>query len=115
MEHQKRKQQQKVAIRKYRSHGVEVEVRETKKLVELTLDGKPIHVSIIAGEYHCQLANQFTAFASVDHIVETLLANHGRTWTLDGHVCDEDCGEGGHHGDSGGHVHVHGHEHGGGQ
>lgn len=77
------------------------------------LDGLPVPVSIVDGEYHSQLANQFTAFPTIDEVVETLLANEGRTWTLHGHVCDERCGARGRHthdapqghADGGGHVH----------
>jgi hypothetical protein len=101
---------EKTETRRYRSRGVEVEIREAKDRIELKLDGKPIHVSIVDGEIHCQLANQFTAFGSIDEVVDTLLANEGRTWTLHGHVCDERCREGKHHHDhSSGHDHVHGH------
>ena len=92
-------------VREYRTRGVEVRIRETSlglhgaraldNRVELTLDGKPIHVSIVDGKVHCQLANQFTAFDSIDDVVDTLLANEGRTWTLHGHVCDERCGPAG--------------------
>ena len=101
-----------MTTRKYRSRGVEVEVREARNHVELTLDGKPIHVSIIDGKVHCQLANQFRAFDSIDDVVDTLLANEGRTWTLHGHVCDERCGPAGHHhghADGDGHEHAHDH------
>jgi len=79
-------------IRRYRSRGVDVEIRETTVrpvgkdphtgTVELTLDGVPIPVSAIDGQYHSQLANQFTAFGTIDDVVETLLDNEGRTWTL---------------------------------
>jgi hypothetical protein len=93
--------------RHYRSRGVDVEIREARNRVELKLDGKAIHVSIIDGMVHCQLANQFRAFDSIDDVVDTLLANEGRTWTLHGHVCDERCGESGHH-----HGHSFGHDQG---
>jgi hypothetical protein len=93
--------------RSYRSRGVDVEIRERKDHVEVTLDGVPIRVDIVDGEYHSQLANQFTAFASVDEVVDTLLANEGRTWTLRGHICDERCGPAGHH-HEGPHHHDHG-------
>ena len=114
------------APRRYRSRGVNVEIGETKpaiamnregqptetRIVDLKLDGKPIHVSVIDGKYHCQLANQFTAFESVDDIVETLLANEGRTWTLHGHLCDERCSNSGHHHENNhGHVDDQGHDH----
>jgi hypothetical protein len=66
-----------------------VEIGESKNFVELRFDGKAIDVSVVNGRFHSQLANQFTEFGSVDNIVELLLANEGRTWTLHGHVCDE--------------------------
>jgi len=94
--------------RVYRSRGVDVETRETKKRVEVRLDGMPIDVEIVDGEYHSQFANQFTSFASLDEVVDTLLANEGRTWTLHGHFCDERCGPAGHHH---GHSHAHGGRH----
>jgi len=95
--------------RSYRSRGVDVETRETKNRVELRLDGIPFDVEIVDGEYHSQLANQFTSFASLDEVVDTLLANEGRTWTLHGHFCDERCGPAGHHHD-GSHGHGEGHD-----
>jgi hypothetical protein len=98
--------------RRFRSRGVDVEIREAPDRVELLLDGNPVDVEVIDGEFHSQLANQFTAFASIDDVVDTLLANEGRTWTLHGHVCDERCAHGKHHHDhADGHEHVHGHEH----
>ena len=90
--------------RRYRSRGVDVEIRESADRIELTLDGISVPVSIVDGQFHSQLANQFTAFETIDEIVETLLANEGRTWTLHGHVCDERCGPHGHH-DEPGHRH----------
>lgn len=100
--------------RRYRSRGVDVEIRETKNRVEVRLDGMPIDVEIVDGEYHSQFANQFIAFATVDEVVDTLLANEGRTWTLTGHFCDERCGPAGHH-HEGPHPHPHSgsHDHGG--
>jgi hypothetical protein len=95
--------------RRYRSRGVDVEIREAADRVELTLDGMPVPVSIVDGEFHSQLANQFTAFETIDEIVDTLLANEGRTWTLHGHVCDERCGPHGHHQDPRHHHGDHGH------
>jgi hypothetical protein len=117
-------------VRRYRTRGVEVEIKESSlglhggraadNRVELTLDGKPIAVEMVDGKYHCQLANQFTAFDSIDEVVDTLLANEGRTWTLHGHFCDERCGPGGHHhhgggGHAPGHDHDHDHDHGDGR
>jgi hypothetical protein len=99
---------QEPVLRKYRSRGVDVEIRESADEVELSLDGMQVPVSIVDGEYHSQLANQFTAFETIDEVVDTLLANEGRTWTLHGHVCDERCDDRG-----GGHRHHHGdHGHG---
>lgn len=116
------KPQPRRGTRSYRSRGVDVQIRETKTRVEVTLDGMPIDVEIVDGEYHSQFANQFTSFASVDEVVDTLLANEGRTWTLHGHFCDERCGPEGHHHDR---PHAHGghhdhadhdhHDHGGGR
>ena len=104
--------------RRYRTRGVDVEIRERRlglegsrakdNQVELALDGKRIDVEMIDGKYHCQLANQFTAFDSLDQVIDTLLANEGRTWTLHGHVCDARCAAGKHHHHgTGGHAHHH--------
>ena len=79
------------ATRRFQSRGVEVEIAESKDRVVLTLDGHPVAVTVDKGEFHSQLANQFMAFPTIDHLVETLLANEGRTWTLHGHLCDERC------------------------
>jgi hypothetical protein len=98
------------AKRRYRSRGVDVEIDESPQKIELRLDGHSIDVELIDGEYHSQTANMFTSFGSVEEIVDTLLANEGRTWTLHGHVCDERCGAQGHHD---GHDHGAGHDHGG--
>ena len=103
---------QKMATRSYRSRGVNVEISESKDRVELKLDGKPIDVSVIDGKFHSQLANQVTEFGSVDDIVDVLLANEGRTWTLHGRVCDRPSHPGGQHHD---HGPGHPHEEGGGQ
>ena len=101
MASKKRKPPQKMTTRSYRSRGVNVEISEAKNRVELKLDGKPIHIGVVDGKFHSQLANQFTEFGSVEDVVETLLANEGRTWTLHGHLCDERCREGDHHHDDG--------------
>ena len=112
MKRRARKSPQKMLTRLYRSRGVDVEIREARNRVELKLDGQAVHVSIIDRKVHCQLANQFRAFDSIDEVVDTLLANEGRTWTLHGHVCDERCSPGGHHHDHPvGHGHEAGHEH----
>jgi len=118
---------QKMTTRSYRSRGVNVEISEPKDRsrdvnaeisvpndrVELKLDGKPIHISVIDGKFHSQLANQFRSFDTVEEVVDTLLANEGRTWTLHGHICGERCRKGEHHHDQGhdGHGHDHGHDH----
>jgi hypothetical protein len=111
-------------VRRYRTRGVEVEIKENTlglrggraadNRVELTLDGKPIDVEMVDGKYHCQLANQFMAFDTIDEVVDTLLANEGRTWTLHGHFCDERCGPGGHHHGGAGQAPGHDHDDGGG-
>ena len=89
------------AVRRYRSRGVDVEIREEGTAVEVSLDGHPIRVTRDGDEYHSQLANQFRAFPTIDDLVDTLLANEGRTWTLHGHLCDERCTGGHHHSDRG--------------
>ncbi|CAN5266843.1 hypothetical protein BH24CHL7_BH24CHL7_14130 [soil metagenome] len=102
--------------RTYRSRGVDVEIDESVEQVQLRLDGHPIDVEFIDGEYFSQTANMFTSFGSVEEVADTLLANEGRTWTLHGHVCDESCGPEGHHhgpGEGAGHDHGSGHDHGG--
>ncbi|MDQ3937569.1 MAG: hypothetical protein M3253_02695 [Chloroflexota bacterium] len=96
--------------RSYRSRGVDVEIRESPERVHLKLDGHPIDVEFIDGEYYSNTAGMFTSFNSVEEIVDTLLDNEGRTWTLHGHVCDERCGTGGHH-HGAGERHEHGHDH----
>ena len=112
-------------IRRYRMRGVDVAIKEDNlglhggraadNKVQLTLDGKPIDVEMVDGKYHCQLANQFVAFDTIDEVVDTLLANEGRTWTLHGHFCDERCGPAGHHhGGGGGHAPGDEHDAGGG-
>lgn len=111
MARQKRKppHAKQVVTRRYRNRGVEVEIREAKDRVELKLDGKPIAVSLIDGKFHSQIAHAFRTFDSLDEVVDTLLANQGRTWTLHGHVCDERCSAGGHHDHGPGHTHDHEH------
>ena len=99
--------------RRFRSRGIDVEIREAPDRVELSLDGIPIEVELVDGAFHSPLANQFEGFSSVDEIVDLLLENEGRTWTLHGHICDDRCGPHGHHHDlDEGHTHDHGrHEH----
>ena len=70
--------------RSFRSRNVDVSIRETDDQVELTLDGHPIDVAKVDGEYHSQLANQFVGFKTLDELVDTLLHNEGRVWTLHG-------------------------------
>lgn len=72
----------KLEQRHYTSRGVEVTIEEDKDGITLTLDGEPIEVTRIGDEYHSQLANQFTAFATIDELVEELLRNEGRYWVL---------------------------------
>ena len=104
MKPRKRRRSQRQTTRRFKRLGVDVQIREARDRVELTLDGNPIAVSLVDGQYHCQLAHPFTGFGSVEAVVDSLLASEGRLWTLHGHVCDERCDEIGHQ---------HGHEHGG--
>jgi hypothetical protein len=109
------KREKREGRRSYRSRGVDVEIEESGGRVGLKLDGHPIDIELIDGEYHSQTANMFTSFGSVEEVVDTLLANEGRTWTLHGHICDERCGPEGHHhppGEDHEHDHEHGHNHG---
>lgn len=112
MHNPERNPSQKATVRRYRSRGVDVEIHEAKDRVELKLDGTPIEVEVIDGQYFSHVANMFTGFATIDDLVDALLANEGRTWTLHGHICDERCGQHGHHHGSGGHDHSHHHDHG---
>jgi hypothetical protein len=96
----KEKKQPPAGMRRYLSRGVEVEIRdpgdlESNEKVELTLDGLPVDVSLINGKYYSQLAHPFLAFDSIDEIVDTLMANEGRTWTLHGGL-DQDRPDTGH-------------------
>jgi hypothetical protein len=75
---------QKMTTRRYNSRGVEVEIQEAKDEVVLKLDGIPIEVEIVDGEYHSQTANMFAGFASIDVLVDSLLEHEGLTWTLHG-------------------------------
>jgi hypothetical protein len=97
--------------RHYVSRGVEVRItaESDNDEVGLQLNGMPVDVIYIDGQYHSQLANQFTGFPTIDSLVESLLQTQGRTWTLRGGA-----GGGTHpHGGNGGHGHHHGHEGGG--
>ncbi len=73
-----------VGKRHYVSHGVEVDIEESAKGISLTLNGQPIDVSLLAGQYHSQIANQFMGFSSVEELVEEMLRNEGRYWSLQG-------------------------------
>jgi hypothetical protein len=72
--------------RSFRSRNVDVFIRESDDRVEVTLDGQPIDVEKIDGEYHSQLANQFVGFKTLDELVDTLLHNEGRVWSLSGDI-----------------------------
>lgn len=113
MVEKERSRRGKGTVRRYRNRGVDVQVREGKNWVELELDGTPVEVEVVDDEYFSFLANMFTGFASMDDLVDTLLANEGRTWTLHGHTCDEQCGHHGHHRSRHSHDGGH-HDHGGG-
>ncbi|MDT9691237.1 hypothetical protein Q5762_23385 [Streptomyces sp. P9(2023)] len=91
----------------YVSRGVDVQITTEGGGIGLQLNGTPIKVTYVNGEYHSQLANQFTGFPTIDALVESLLETEGRTWTLGG----GGHGGGGH--GSGGPGHDH-HRHGGG-
>lgn len=97
------------------SRGVDVRIAQGEGgSVDLRLDGMPVQVTYMDGEYHSQLANMFTGFPTIDDLVESLLQTQGRTWVLrGGHT-----GGGGHDHDhdhgGGGHDHGHDHGHGGG-
>ena len=100
---------QDTTTRRFLNRGVRVEISEAPDAVALRLDGVPIEVSVDRGEYFAHVAHMFTGFGSVDALVDHLLANEGRTWTLHGHVCDERCGGGHHHDHGSGHGHDHSH------
>ena len=99
--------------RRFTSRGVIVEITEAKDRAALTLDGIPIEVEMVDGQYFSHLAHMFTGFGSMDALVDTLLASEGRTWSLHGHVCDERCASHGGHHDHGSH-HGGAHHHDGG-
>lgn len=82
--------------RSFRSRGVDVTIREEDDSVALELNGQPIEVAKIEGQYHSQTAHQFRTFDTIDEIVETLLRNEGRYWKLEGPPAP-----GGHHGGHG--------------
>jgi hypothetical protein len=70
--------------RRYESRGHAVVVREGDDAVELEIDGVPIDAALIDGEYHSQTAHPFRSFPSIDAVVDELLGNEGRTWSLHG-------------------------------
>jgi hypothetical protein len=97
--------------RSFKRQGVDVTIREDGDRVELELDGHPVPVSRVEGKYLSQFAHMFKTFDSVDAVVDTLLENEGRTWTLSGGAPGSPLGGHGSH-EHGGHEHG-GHEHGG--
>lgn len=72
--------------RRYESQGHDVVVRESDRAVELEVDGVPIEVEYLDGVYHSQTAHSFRSFPTVDALVEELLRNEGRLWSLHGDV-----------------------------
>jgi hypothetical protein len=103
----------KSGTRRFLNRGVQVEITEARGHVGLTLDGVPIEVAVVDGQFFSHLAHMFTGFGSMDALVDTLLANQGRTWSLHGHVCDASCPtDGTHHDHGSGHDHGGGHDHG---
>ena len=100
--------------RQYVSRGVDVRITAENDELELRLDDIPIAVAYLNGEYHSQLANQFTGFPTMDALVDSLLETEGKTWSLHGGLRDGTYPHGGEHGVPGtGHGHHHGHEGGG--
>ncbi|MER6443976.1 hypothetical protein [Streptomyces venezuelae] len=83
----------------YVSRGMDVRITAEKEEIELRLNGMPVDVIYLDGEYHSQMANQFTGFPTIDALVESLLQTQGRTWSGHPH------GGGGHPHDGGGHPH----------
>ncbi|MGX1886954.1 hypothetical protein [Streptomyces sp. NPDC055287] len=106
--------------RHYVSRGVDVRIAEREDGVDLRLDGMPVHVTYMDGEYHSQLANMFTGFPTVDDLVESLLQTQGKAWVLRGGHTGGGHGGGGHTGGGhgggghGGHDHDRPHDGGGG-
>jgi hypothetical protein len=70
-------------MRSYVSHGVDVEIEETDDEVSLTLAGRPIGVSRVSGGYRSHLASPFMNFASIEELVDYLLATEGELWVLE--------------------------------
>ncbi|GLV95163.1 MULTISPECIES: hypothetical protein [Streptomyces] len=101
--------------RRYMSRGVDVQIGEAESGgVNLRLDGMPVDVIFLDGEYHSQLANMFTGFPTIDDLVDSLLETQGKTWVLRGLARTGACHGGGGHGHGGGHDHGGGgHDHGG--
>jgi len=72
------------------------------------LDGHPIKVDLLDGKYSSQTSNMFRTYDSVEEIVDQLLTNEGRTWTLHGGP-DCDCDH--EHESDDAHEHHHDHDH----
>ncbi|ALO12393.1 hypothetical protein AQF52_6801 [Streptomyces venezuelae] len=92
---------------------MDVRITAENDEIELRLDDTPIAVAYLDGEYHSQLANQFTGFPTMDALVDSLLETEGKTWTLHGGTSGgahphgapnggHGTGHGGHHGHEGG-------------
>ncbi len=71
-----------MAERSFKRQGVDVTIREEGDNVELELNGNPVPVSVSGDQYSSQFAHMFRTFDSVDEIVDTLIENEGKTWTL---------------------------------
>ena len=69
--------------REFESRGVNVTVNESGDDVTLELNGHPIEVAKIDGQYHSQTAHQFRSFATMEELIDTLLRNEGRYWQLE--------------------------------
>jgi hypothetical protein len=96
-----------MAERSFNRRGVDVTIREEGDSVELELNGHPVDVSRDpGGRYSSQFAHMFKTFESVDEIVDTLLENEGKTWTLTGGPGGHEFGlHGQEQGGGGGHEH----------
>ncbi|MEV7442909.1 hypothetical protein AB0O22_17430 [Streptomyces sp. NPDC091204] len=100
--------EERAASRHYVSRGVDVRVTEEADEIRLQLDDMPINVTYLHGEYHSQLANQFTGFPTIDALVDSLLETEGQTWTLHGRLRGGGHSHGGENPVSGtGHEHRH--------
>lgn len=96
--------------RSFKRKGVDVTIREKGDRVELELNGHPVEVDVSEGQYSSQFAHMFRTFDSVEEIVDTLLENEGKTWTLEGggKSMHRHGGHGGGGEPQGGHGHGHG-------